>query len=83
MAAVYTVTVFDVNVRDCVFVCLFVCLFQFCCLFVNLCLCLKWNLISVLYCVSSQRGHVSIFVRVCLFQLRSLFDAVSFYREVI
>ena len=27
MAAVYTVTVFDVNVRDCVFVCLFVCLF--------------------------------------------------------
>ena len=60
MAAVYTVAAFEVNVRDCVFVCLF----QFCCLFVNICLCLKWNLISVLYCVSSQRGHV--YFRPCL-----------------
>ena len=35
----------DVNVYDCVFVCLF----QFCCLFANICLCLKWNLISVCF----------------------------------
>ena len=79
MASVYTVAAFDVNVRDCVCVCLFVSVLLPVCEYLSVSE-MKSDQYFIL-CLFTERTCV--YFRPCLCQPRSLFDAVSFYREVI